>query len=116
VALSLADGVARPPAQVEDLMDARQRLAGWLTADVCESPADERKRFGSLIDRLSDESGGLGDAVNPAYAVTVSSLLSLPDYDLEWAEHIVAEHDRHGLFLTDTEKHVLSTLMAFFDD
>ncbi|MEH0973140.1 hypothetical protein V6U77_18640 [Micromonospora sp. CPCC 205546] len=116
VALTLADGVPRRPERLELLADARQRLTGWLAADVCESPGDERKRFGDLIDQLSGADDPLGEAVSPTYAGVVSALLSLPDYDLEWADHIVADLAHHGLHLNDTEIHLLSTLMAFFDD
>ncbi|MGC5330422.1 hypothetical protein [Micromonospora sp. DT62] len=116
VALTLADGVPRQPERLELLADVRQRLTGWLAADVCDCPGDERKRFGDLIDQLSSADDPLGELVNPTYAGAVSALLSLPDYDLEWADHIVADLARHGLYLNNTEIHLLSTLMAFFDD
>ena len=116
VALSLTDGTDRSAPATDRLDQARALLNDWLAGEASVSPGDERKRFGALIDRLSGPRITLSDVVRPRLAGAVTALLALPDYDLEWADHIVAELARCGLFLTSTEIHLLSTLMAFFDD
>lgn len=116
VALSLADGTSRPQAPHAVLASARRELSDWLAEAPAESPESERKRFGRLIEALGRCEHALPSVVNGAFSVSVAALLSLDDYDLEWAEHIVAEFARHGLHMTDAEVHSLGTLMTFFDD
>lgn len=116
VALSLADGTGRPPAALDRLVRTRRALVEWLAQKPAEAPAEERARFGRLIDRLTGDGEPLTSLVVPELAASVAALLSLADYDLEWADFVAAEFTRHGLHLSDAEIHALSTLMTFFDD
>ncbi|MEV8537104.1 hypothetical protein [Streptomyces sp. NPDC051211] len=116
VALSLADGTPRPPAGLDRLLQARRTLAGWLGEKPATAPAEERARFDRLADDLGRPGPALATTVAPEYAAAVHALLALPEYDLEWADFVVAEFTRHGLHLNDFEIHALSTLMTFFDD
>ncbi|WP_030816785.1 hypothetical protein [Streptomyces sp. NRRL F-2799] len=115
-ALSLADGTPRPPDGLAQLVRARRTLVEWLADRAGQDPDGERKRFGSLIEQVAWDGGPLETVVTPELAAPVAALLSLPDYDLEWADFIVAEFTRHGLHLNEAEIHTLSTLMTFFDD
>lgn len=116
VALSLADGTERPPAALDRLVRARRALVEWLARKPAEAPGEERAHFGRLIGHLTGDGEPLRALVVPELAASVSALLSLPDYDLEWADFVVAEFTRHGLHLSEAEIHALSTLMTFFDD